>query len=315
MYILKNTFITHEGLVLKNFKLVPNSHFNLKGTKDQTFYWNFWKLAFEQYVVSTYGKSLKKIELIDHNYLHIYTKWFGYFFWLTDALVKLIKTEHLQQEMILLYPVGWKNINYVNQTLALFPKLKTQEIPLGTHMQVESLYLPKTRKWSGIVPVEDLKLIKAFILKHIENRSIHQKFGERIYISREKANRRKPINENELNEVLDNYNFKRVCLEDYTILDQLAIIHQAKIVIGLHGAGLANCLMMEEISTLIELAPQVRTKKELRTSFQQLAKNVSLHYHVIFNPVTIQNEADIYDNNITVDLKQLKSKLNTVLKK
>lgn len=60
MNIKKNIFISYEGLVLKNLRLLPKSHFNLVGLKDETFYWLFWKLAIEQYFVSTFGKSLKK---------------------------------------------------------------------------------------------------------------------------------------------------------------------------------------------------------------------------------------------------------------
>lgn len=311
MIPLRNVFISHEGLVLKNLKLVPNSHFNLKGFKDQTFYYNFWKLALEQYIVSTFGKSLSKIELNNDSYLHIYTKWFGYFFWLTDALPKLIKTQHLHNNVTLIYPEEWNKLGYVNQVLDFFPNLKKEIIPKGVHMQVNSLYLPKTRKWSGHIPKEDIDLIKHFILQQIEKNNIKSKFGKRIYISREKAHRRKPINEDALNEVLDKYEFERICLEDFSILEQLTIIYNAEIVIGLHGAGLANCLMMQEGSTLIELAPKVQEPKQLRTSFKQLAENCNLNYHVIFNDVTIKNREDIYDNNITINLAELK---NTIMR-
>jgi hypothetical protein len=76
----KDVFVSHEGLCLKNGLLVPNSHFNLTGKEDYTFYWSFYKIAIEQYLVSTYGKSLTRESLVDEKYLLIYTKWFGYFF-------------------------------------------------------------------------------------------------------------------------------------------------------------------------------------------------------------------------------------------
>lgn len=305
MNFVKNVFVSHEGLVLKNYQLVPKSHFNLKGSKDQTFYYTFWKLALEQYLVSTYGKSLKKIKLEQANYLHVYTKWFGYFFWLTDALPKLIKTRHLHTKVSLIYPDEWKNIAYVNQVLDLFPDLAKEVIPRGVHMQVKSLFLPPTRKWSGIIPNKDVLLIKEFILEKIDKENIKSAFGKRIYISREKALRRKPINETGLNELLLAYDYDRVCLEDFSFLEQLAIIHNAESVIGLHGAGLANCLMMKEGTSLIELAPQVRTLKELRKSFQALGDSCNLKYQVLFNKVDLINKQDIYDNDIIVDLKSL----------
>lgn len=310
MKTIKNTFISHEGLVLKNFLLHPHCAFNLTGKKDNTFYLQFWKLTLEQYIVSTYGKSLTKKTLKDTTYLHIYTKWFGYFFWLTDSLPKLIKTKAIHKNVKLIYPENWKSISYVNEVLDMFPDLDKEIIPKGVHIQVKKLCLPKTRKWSGYIPKDDIDLIKHFIVQLIEKNSNKSKFGKRIYISREKAQRRKPINESELNEVLENFGFDRICLEDFSILEQLTIIYNAEIVIGLHGAGLANCLMMQEGRKLIELAPQVRTEKELRTSFKQLAETCKLNYEVIFNPIELKNEQDIYDNNITVNLKKLEELLN-----
>jgi len=305
MDAINNVFITHEGLVLKNFKLVPQSHFNLCGSADHTFYFSFWKLAMEQYLVSSFGKSLKKLKLNDQTYLHVYTKWFGYYFWLTDVIPKLVRTQDLHDKVVLIYPEGLKEVKYVNETLEMFPELRKRVIPSGVHMQVINLILPKTRQWSGRVPKADVELIKSFLSEYLKRNQIDTNLGERIYISRSKAFRRKPINEVELGHLLTEYGYTFVCMEDYSFLEQVSIIANARFVIGLHGAGLANCLMMEPGGCLIELAPEVRNSKELRTSFMQLAQTAELHYQVVFSPVELLNEADIYDNNLMIDIPQL----------
>ena len=53
---LKNVFVTHNGLVLKNGLLVDGCAFNLKGKEDNTFYYSFWRTAIEQFLVNVNKK-------------------------------------------------------------------------------------------------------------------------------------------------------------------------------------------------------------------------------------------------------------------
>ena len=150
---IKNVFVSHEGICLKNGLIVRKSMFNLFGITDKTFHFQFWRLTIEQFVVSTFGNSLSKKYLKNNEYLLIYTKWFGYFFWLTDSLPKLIKTQNLHKDVTVIYPEGWGSINYVNESLCLFNDLKLKIIPKGVHLQIKNLALPETRKWSNSIKV------------------------------------------------------------------------------------------------------------------------------------------------------------------
>ena len=60
----KNVFVSHEGLCLQNLRLVPYSSFNICTRYDKSFGWQYYKLVLEQYLVSTFGKSLKKITFL-----------------------------------------------------------------------------------------------------------------------------------------------------------------------------------------------------------------------------------------------------------
>ena len=299
-----NIFITHEGLTLKNGVIVAKSAFNLKGKEDKTFYFEFWKLAIEQFLVSTFGKSLKKTHLSQGKYLHIYSKWFGYFFWLTDCLPKLIKTQSFHQEVKLIYPKAWENIPFVNETLQLFPKLEPYKIPIGEHLQVKNLILPETRKWSNAIDPSELNLTRTFLFNELDEKLISKDLGNKIYISRSKANRRKPSNENELESFLAKNNFKSVCLEDYSFLEQVSIIRNADFVIGIHGAGLANTIFMKENGKIIELSPKIENKNDFRIPFWRIANAIKADYAILFcEPKSLLN--DIYDADINVNIKEL----------
>jgi capsular polysaccharide biosynthesis protein len=309
----KNVFVTHEGLCLKNLRLLPKSHFNISGNSDFTFYFEFWKLALEQYLVSTYGKSLSKIQLSEKNYLLVHTKWFGYFFWLTDILPKLIKTKYLHEDVELIYPDGWDAFPFVTNSLKLFPMLNIKRIPAGVHLQVGKLILPQTRQWSNAIDPIEINLVRDFLFEKLEENKIVKNYGSHIFISRKKASRRKITNNDEVESLLFNYGFQSVCLEDYSFLEQVSIMKHAKQVLGLHGAGLANAIFMEKGGALIELSPTITNKKDFRIPFWRLANAIESQYYILFCE-TDNKESNIYDNNLTIHLSNLIRCLNNLNK-
>ena len=69
---------------------------------------------------------------------------------------------------------------------------------------------------------------------------------ERIYISREKASRRKVINEKDIVNFLSQLGFKTIILESLPISEQALIFSSAKIVVAPHGAGLSNIVFCSQ---------------------------------------------------------------------
>jgi hypothetical protein len=73
---IRNAFVSHEGLVLKNGLLVVGCAFNLYGKEDNTFYYQFWRDTVEKFAVCKWGKSLQSIQLKgDKSYLLIHSNW------------------------------------------------------------------------------------------------------------------------------------------------------------------------------------------------------------------------------------------------
>ncbi len=66
--------------------------------------------------------------------------------------------------------------------------------------------------------------------------------GERIYVSRENARRRRVVNEAELWTQLQTRGFVKVQLEELTWSEQIATFRHAKVIVAPHGAGLANVM-------------------------------------------------------------------------
>ena len=66
------------------------------------------------------------------------------------------------------------------------------------------------------------------------------RYPKRIYISREKANYRYVLNEKDLEDTFIKYNIHSVCMEDFSLTEQILMFADLEMVISPHGAGLAN---------------------------------------------------------------------------
>lgn len=77
--------------------------------------------------------------------------------------------------------------------------------------------------------------------------------GERVYLSREGARRRRVLNEGELWATLQPAGFVKVRLEDLTWPQQINAFRHAKVIVAPHGAGLANLAFCAPGTRVIEL--------------------------------------------------------------
>jgi len=103
---LKNVFVNHYGLVIKNGFLVqgcaPNTGFS---NYDNGYYFKHWRRAAEQMLVCRYGNSLTSLRLDDNKrYLVIHSPWFSYYFWITECLPRLLMVKKQLKDLVLIYP-------------------------------------------------------------------------------------------------------------------------------------------------------------------------------------------------------------------
>jgi hypothetical protein len=66
--------------------------------------------------------------------------------------------------------------------------------------------------------------------------------SRRIFVSRKKAEWRRLINEDDCWAVLNRFGFERVVMEDLSFLEQFALMQEAIVFFGLHGAGMVNII-------------------------------------------------------------------------
>ena len=132
--------------------------------------------------------------------------------------------------------------------------------------------------------------------------------GDKIFISRRDTPKRSIINEDEVVNVLNNYGFTTIVPSELSFYEQVAISAQCKIMLGIHGAGLANCLFSPKGSSLIE----VRSAGSNDVSFKYFAQSKGLDYSVIVAHDIEDKALSRSEWSVMVDLDSLKRHLDTL---
>ncbi len=310
---LKNVFVNHYGLVIKNGLLIKGCAPNIGHTKydDDNFYYRHWRRGIEQFLVSKYGRSLPSIKLDDNKkYLVIHSPWFSYYFWLTECLPRLLMVQDQLDELVLIYPEGWKKISYVNDTLDLFPQLKRIEIPNDYHLFVKNLVMPEVKPWTPILIPEQVFQIREFLFSKFDISTSEKE--RHIYISRSDAKYKKLINEEEVVNVIEKYNFETVTMSDRSLKSQIKLMHETKYVMSITGASMANLLFLPEGATLIDLTNSMYlTDRKYKFHFKKIMDILNGSYVVQFcEPKVDPKLLDIAMYDINVDTLQLEKNLN-----
>jgi hypothetical protein len=307
--LFKNVFISNSGLIIRCYLLPFRSAENLIGNQDHTFYFKHWRKAIEQYFVCKYGNSLNSIHLEDETlYFTIHTPWFGYFSWITTCLPRLISVLEKHPDAQLIYPEEWNKFPYIKESLNQFPNLKIKIIPIDHHIFIRHFLFEPCREWTSHFDETYLLKIQSYFYSTFQLLGSKKKF-KRIYISRAYSERRKVINENELELYLMSKGFEIVYMEKLTFSQQVSLMYESEIVISTHGAGLANVNFMNKDSILIELTPILSDFSNFRFPFWRMANLLGVRYHSVFCYI-VNKKKEEYESDIAIDLKKLKKILD-----
>lgn len=166
----------------------------------------------------------------------------GYAHWLLEELPRWLALRADDAEAVI------ANIAapFIREVLSAgaFPQ---RVIPVARHrhFECESLVIPRLSE-----PNADLI---ATLNAHARTQPIPRvAFGEKLYITREGARRRRVSNEAELWPRLAVLGFVKLRLEDLSWREQTAAFSAAKVVVGPHGAGLANLVFCRPGTRVVE---------------------------------------------------------------
>ncbi|MDR2174433.1 MAG: glycosyltransferase family 61 protein [Synergistaceae bacterium] len=237
----------------------------------------------------------------------------NYYHWSTESLESLclIRKSHFRPD----FYVVPNSLRFQREWLSLLGIREEQILAAGQSVQADELIVPDLVNNNG-VPIDFRKKLgqtRKWLPRWIgdlysEFRLESGKGWGRIYISRAKARRRKVANEDSLLPLLGKYGFTVIHSENLSIREQIAAFANAEMVVGLHGAGLANCVLCPPHASVLEIYPQYYRDASLRA----LISAMNLRYFYMVGE-TSDTSMPPQQENVCVDPEKFEAALKMLI--
>ena len=227
----------------------------------------------------------------------------GYFHWMLDALPRLLES-NVEKETTILLPSHLFYLQYVLPSLNALGYHNVRCMQPTKYYLFKHLLINTHSAPTGNYNEKTVRRLREIFTKNLKDNSLN--FGERIFVSRSQAERRKIINESHLHAVLDSFGFLIVNFEDYSWNQQVSICSNAKCLVGLHGAGLSNMLFMQENSVILELR---KIGDSQNNCYFSLASALG---HLYYYLQCITDTDEILNANFTVDEQKFEQLLQRI---
>lgn len=295
----ENVRVSSEGLLFKGFKILPES-FAYPFELDE------WKRRSILKFLVTNG-FFRKRRRIETEALWITDYWSkGYFHWLTDALTRLFVVRDRLDQLTLLLPWEFEKRDFVTSSLEVFGVKHVDFVRQDEVVECRGLLMPTHTAPSGHFRDEVIHGVRETLLSEFGD-TTYKGGGERIYISRSAAGRRRILNEEENNRILVNYGFQPVRTEELSLEEQVKLLSRARYVVSNHGAGLTNMLFMRDGGGVLELRHR---SDYINNCYFILASALKLDYYY-----QLCEAATDYADPHTADLLVVPSELEKNLKR
>lgn len=229
-----------------------------------------------------------------------------YFHWMTDAMQRIFNAEEYLMQYPLILTSNFKDKSFISETLEML-NLEPIYIDHDKHYKIDNLLMSERVSPAGNYRREIIKIIAS---KFIDLQSHNEKNNEydRIWISRQNAERRMINNFSEVKKILEKYNFNIIEFENFSFAEQVRISMNCKVLGGVHGAGLTNMMFMTKGSKIFE----VRGNQDSSNNcFFSLASDLEMEYYYFLSDTESQN---YYSTNHIIDIdlfdKFLQNSLN-----
>lgn len=181
--------------------------------------------------------------------------------WLIDTLpkIQLLKEAGIPLERVGRFVFDYQKTAYQDEALKLLGIPLKKIIPSAQklHIQADELIIPSYSEpgahpdWYNYTP-EGMDFVNRLFLGDEKVDAPIEPFRH-LLVSRNKAQCRRWVEEEDAWIVLAKRGFERICMEDFSVQEQARIFNEAKTVVMPHGGGLANCVFCQPGTKIIEM--------------------------------------------------------------
>lgn len=196
---------------------------------------------------------------------------------------------------------------YHQEALALFSPLRTRIVPLEPDESINAERLILTT-----VPCEN-RYVPAFVVDFVRDLDIPK--APRcpiLFLGRGVSFRRRVLNWPELESLLESFGAECVSCDALTVAQQAVRVASADVIVGVHGAALANLVFSRPGTLVIELIP----RNFAYPCYQRLAHAFGLRYVPLFGsePGPLPFQPLLHDADLRVNCRHLAALLDAELR-
>jgi capsular polysaccharide biosynthesis protein len=231
-----------------------------------------------------------------------YPSSFAYFHWIVESLPRLKMLQPFLGDLDGLFVPANLEPQLTESLIAMGVR-QEQLVPLEmtSHVQPENLLIPSY--CAGLnIPQWVPTFLRATVLADRPS-----PVRRKLYISRSDASKRRVLNEGEIASLLAKHGFETIALRDLDFRSQAELFDQADVVVGAHGAGLANVAFCRPGTKVIELLPSRHVAPHVYYSLTAAAGGE--YWYLCGTPATASDGEQVH-LDFTVDPLDLAALLN-----
>jgi hypothetical protein len=298
---LNDVRVSSDGFLFRQLHLLPES-FAFPANRRK------WKRrGLIKFFLNNY--AFRRLRKMERDVLWVVDDWSnGYFHWLADVLTRLYVMRHRLDDFVLLLPSDYEARDFVQSSLRPFGLKAVEFIKRDEVLQCRKVFVPTHTAPSGHYNEEIIQGVRSLLLESYGD-SKYRGEGERIYISRGRAPKRRILNEDVVLDILRDFQFQTVYAEDLTFAEQVNICSRARYLVSNHGAGLTNMLFMPEGGRVLELRHHTDSVNNCYFTLSS-ALNLNYFYQTCLSG---NNAEDPHTANLVVDSDALRKTLHLFL--
>lgn len=283
---LRNYLTLADGAVFRLLQLVPESTM-LIGQRIRLHNWKGLLAIRLRYRVQKLPAG--------RPYVLLHNSYQGYYHWLLESLPRLLEVRQVLADFTLLLPATC-TADFYADSLRLLAAGPVTRLEPGIVYRVPDLALVYSGVTMGSYDQATLLHLRQALFEAIGLGPVTGP-RRRLYISRRLAGRRRVLNEEEVTRVLAAHGVETVCLEEHTFAQQVQLCAEAELIIGMHGAGLANVVFQPVDGRVIELR---KFDGNENIFFSELARTLELRHDLLYCPAQderlLVQDADLWVN-------------------
>ncbi len=307
IFVLEDVWVGGEAVVFKNLQVFVPS---LTWLRDLDRY------RTGSLLIKQWRPGIEKVSA-DKTVALVYDNWscYNYYHWMIESLPRLLLVQHKYPDSLFFVPDPCPA--YISRTLDLmgitkqYPlkKKKEQVVKVPRLALPELVYYYQQEEINEVATEEEIKAATTAqhgvqhskgippaeaqqeeLIVTVRNKLL-QAFGSRsvvptrrVYVSRAKQKTRRLTNEEALMPILRKWGFEVVYFEGMSLDEQIMLMQETKILMGVHGANMVNILFLNQGARIIEMMNQ----DHFNEAYYILASSFALPYYSV--PCTMSDK-------------------------